>query len=52
MGCDARGSGVVVCDESGSSSIDLLELVPILFCVRVPYSCTVFQCWSDKCVIS
>ena len=47
LGCGARSSGVVVCDEPGSSSIDLLELVPILFCVGVPYSCTVLQCWSN-----
>ena len=50
--CYARGSCVIVCDESGSSSIDPLELLPILFCVRVPYSSAVLQCWTDKCVVS
>ena len=52
LGCDASGSGVIVCNEPGSSNIDPLELVPILFCVGVPYSCTVLQCWSNKCVVS
>ena len=29
VGCDARSSCVIVCNESGCSGIDLVELVPI-----------------------
>ena len=50
--CDARCSCVIVCNESGSSGVNLLELVNILFGVGVPYSCAVLQCWANKCVVS
>ena len=41
---------VVIEDKSCSTTLDLVNLVNLVLCVRIPYGRTVFDVWSNKSV--
>lgn len=52
VNCITRCMHMIVCNGHGCLSVNVLELLNVVFGIGIPYSCTVIQYWSYMCSVS